>query len=581
MSVPRLIRQFFPYLWEQRALAACTLLFLIVSPAFSVASLKLMASVVDQVFVGGHIALLPWFLAGLFLLQIARFVMSRTEQRVDLLVSERISIAIKGSLYRSIIAKPPGAGPTLATGEVLSHLTSDVSGAEYIVYTGMIGVIDNVARIFVYGALLFVLSVKLTLCAFLFLPLLAIPSTRGAVVFKRLARITRRRRSRALGITEERLSARPIIVACGTEQQETDDYIARCKSILNMQLRSLNIEIQLSGVFELIGASVGLVLLAIGAVEVHSHHMTTGSLLAYLGSLGSLYGPAKSFAKSRGRFQRAGVSAERIAHLLEDTTSPAAPRAPSALVPLRGAIEFRNVSFAYQQDEKVLRNISFSLQQGEKVALVGASGSGKTTLLRLILRFCDPLEGSVLLDGVDARTMSPIELRRRIANVFQESYLFRTTIAENIKYGAPHATLDDIKKAIQSSQAQSFVERMPHGLHTKIGNRGESLSGGQKQRLALARALARNADILLLDEPTSSLDSQTEAMLNGALLSATRQKTVVTVAHRLSSVMASDRILVLDNGEIVEDGAPSRLLYTDTRCRELFQAQLDNWKISA
>jgi ATP-binding cassette subfamily B protein len=579
MFVFPLIRRFLPYLAAVRWLAAATLTFLLISPLLSIALLKLAASLVDKILIADDLRLLPYFLVGYFVLQTAKFVVSRTEQRLDLLVSERIGIAIKADLYRAIIATPPSAETSLRTGEVLSHLSSDVSGAEYIVYSGMVGLIDNVARVFFYGGLLLFLSTKLTAAALLFLPLLALSSMRGSTATKRIARVARRRRAAALGITEERLNARPLIVAYGTEKTETDAFIARCKSILNTQLRALAIELRLTGMFELVGALAGLTMIAVGAHEVHSHAMSTGSLIAYLGSLSSLYGPAKSLAKSWGRFQRAGVSAERVATLM-DGANAAQPSSGGDIAVPSGAIAFENVSFAYA-DQPVLKNISFSIRAGERIAIVGASGAGKTTLLRLILRFCEPTEGSILVDGHDTRTLSPPALRRHIAMVFQEPHLFRATVADNVRYGASHATPLTIERAIEHAQAQSFVSAMPHGLQTKIGSRGDSLSGGQRQRLALARALARDARILILDEPTSALDSQTESLLTNTLMAAAKGKTVITVAHRLSSVLASDRIILLEKGEVVEDGPPAALLYGSTRCHRLFEAQLTAWKQSA
>jgi ABC-type multidrug transport system fused ATPase/permease subunit len=573
-----LIKRFLPYLARVRWLAAGSVGMLIVSPLLGIGQLALAASLVDRVFIADKIELLPLFLAGQFFLQIVKYAAGRIDARVSLLTSERLTIAIKTDLYRDILGRS-GSSPEarLGSGAVLSHLTGDVSGAEYIVYTGMIGLIDNIARVAIYGGLLFYVSPKLTLCALAFLPFLAFSNLRGAPATKRISRIMRRKKSTALNITEERLSARPLIQAYCRENHEADTFRQRCLSVLRIQLKALVIQTRIGSAFQIISNLAGIALMAVGAFEIHTHQMSPGALVAYLGSLSSLYGPAQSLTKSWGRFQRAGVSAERIAQLLRDPVLESV----ASVRPASGDIVFRNVSFGYDASHPVLQNVSFEIRHGERVAIVGASGAGKSTLLRLLLRFYDPDSGMVSLGGVETNAMSVEDWRKHLAVVFQEAFIFEGTIAENVRYGRLEASAQDVSEALQTAQAWRFVKNLPRRVGTKVGARGDALSGGQRQRIALARALVRNAEVLLLDEPTSSLDSQTEALLNETLLRAARGRTVVTVAHRLSSVLAADRVIVLENGTVVEDGPPAVLLYGETRCRALFEPQLSNWRLSA
>jgi ABC-type multidrug transport system fused ATPase/permease subunit len=336
----------------------------------------------------------------------------------------------------------------------------------------------------------------------------------------------------------------------------------------------VTIQAWLSLFVEAIAAIGGLLVIGLGAYEIHSGALTVGTFMAFLGAVGSLYGPARGLAKAPGRFQRASAGAQRVADLL-DTCSLVEER-PGArpLAKVEGALEFNDLHFAYTPGAEVLRGISLRIEPGETVAVVGPSGSGKSTLVRLALRLYDPTAGAVLIDGMDVRDITLESLRRTVGIVFQEPYVFSGSIAENIRYGQHDASDDQVAAAARAAHIHAFVDAQPGGYSTLVGPRGGSLSGGQRQRLAVARALLREPPILLLDEATASVDSEAEEMIQDALERLAGQCTILIIAHRLSSVRRADRVVVLDRGKIVETGTPEALLKPATRYHDLFAAQL-------
>jgi ABC-type multidrug transport system fused ATPase/permease subunit len=315
--------------------------------------------------------------------------------------------------------------------------------------------------------------------------------------------------------------------------------------------------------------------IAMAAYEVHAGLMTVGSVFAFLGAIGSLYDPVRSLSQSAGRFQRAAVSAERIATLLRTPSQISDTPWPAPLPEFdSGCIDFQNVSFSYPGGTRVLDRVSLSIAPGESVALVGASGSGKSTLLRLLLRLYDPQEGTIAINDIDIRSISLAALRASMGAVLQEAHVLSGTVADNIRYGAIDATEAQLLAAAQTACVDSFVQAMPLQYESSLAAQGEGLSGGQRQRLSLARALLRDAPILLMDEATAALDGETEELIRHAIDAMAGQRTVVVVSHRLATISSVDRILVLSQGRIVESGSPAELLRRGTRCHRLFASQL-------
>jgi ATP-binding cassette subfamily B protein len=295
-----------------------------------------------------------------------------------------------------------------------------------------------------------------------------------------------------------------------------------------------------------------------GVHQTLEGHMTSGALIQFAILAVLAAGAVGALGESWGDVQKAAGAMERIGDLLDAQPSVRAPAHPRPLpVPARGDLAFQDVTFAYpgRPELPALRDFSLTVRPGERVALVGPSGAGKSTVLRLLLRFYDPQAGRVLLDGVDLKDADPAEVRARMALVAQDSPLFSGSALDNIRYGRADASPEDLRAAIRAAQAESFLEALPQGLDTSVGERARALSGGQRQRLAIARALVREAPVLLLDEATSALDAENERLVQTALDRAMAGRTTLVIAHRLATVLKADRIVVMDEGRVVEQGA--------------------------
>jgi ATP-binding cassette subfamily B protein/subfamily B ATP-binding cassette protein MsbA len=307
--------------------------------------------------------------------------------------------------------------------------------------------------------------------------------------------------------------------------------------------------------------------------QVLSGKMQVGDILVFLAYLGMLYQPMNTFSLSAAVIHSAGAQLKRVFEII-DSIPQIAERADAKPLPsVRGQIEFRGVSFQYDAGRPVLRDIDFNVEAGQVVAIVGRTGAGKTSLASLLLRFYDPISGSILLDGHDLRDFPVAWLRQQIGVVLQDAILFSATIAENIGFGKPGASLQEIQAAAKRAQAHDFIVGLPNGYETILGERGVNLSGGQRQRLSIARAFLKDAPILILDEPTSSLDTQTEQALLASLRELMRGRTTFIIAHRLSTIRHADRIIALENGKIVEQGDHETLLRNESAYAKLYNSQ--------
>ena len=528
----------------------------------------------DEVLVGGQLdRIFPYALGWAALLAIklavAYLLTVREAQTV-----EAIALAVRLGLYRHLIGIAPGSIRKHGTGDLLAHLSSDVERAEYLVFTCLLAIFADVVDVLLFAGFLLFVSWKLTLCALLVLPPLVL-ITRYAAPRVRLAeRVARRRATAWLSLAEERLSAIPMVLASNAQGAELALFRRRCDRARGAQVHAASVQARLSTAIEAVVALGAVGVVAFGAREIGAGALTVGGLLAFLGSLRSLYDPIRGLAKAPGRLQRAAAGAQRVCELL-DTPSLVAER-PGAgeLTHVKGSLEFRDVRFRHAGGDDILKGVSLSVAPGEMVALVGASGGGKSTLASLAVRLRDPTSGAVLIDGRDLRDVTLSSVRRAASIVFQEPYIFRGSIVDNIRYGTPEAGLDDVAATARAAGVDRMLDTMGGGYGTPVGPVGGWLSGGQRQRVALARALLREAPILILDEATAAIDSETEELVQDAIERFAGRRTILVVAHRLSSIRRADRVVVLDGGRIVETGTPAQLLRPGTRCGALFSAQL-------
>lgn len=476
------------------------------------------------------------------------------------LLSQKVIFRLRLDLYSHLQDLSYGFYDRIDTGQIILRTTGDMDTIGRFIGFSFSRLINSMITLVIAIAILLMINVELTMIAFIILPVLAV-----AVVFfnSKIAPILEEQWSifsRFNTVIKEYIAGMRVVKALGLEPIFRVNYMNKATSVYNLRISFAKFSSLMWPSIGLLSGIASLLVYVYGGFRVVSHVMSLGDLVAFITYLSMLNRPIVSFGFFILNYKRAAVSAGKIFEVLD--TEPEVREEPEAveLRDVRGAIEFRNVSFGYVEGKPVLRNVSFKINPGEKVAIVGGTGSGKSTILKLIPRFYDPWDGSVLIDGIDVRKVKISSLRRHIGIVHQDVFIFSGTIKDNIAYGKPNAKMDEIAEAARIAGIHDFISQLPQGYETPVAERGITLSGGQRQRIAIARAILMNPEILLLDDPTSNLDAETEVRVVEALKKLIEGKTAIIVTQRLSTLKLADRILVLDNGRIVEDGTHEELL---------------------
>jgi ATP-binding cassette, subfamily B, bacterial len=447
-------------------------------------------------------------------------------------------------------------------GDSLTRLTTD----SYAVYTAtnavLVSPVLHVLTIATVTLSAWRLDAGLTAVAVATAPVLALVSRRYARRLGTHARRSRAARAALASFVTQTLHAVPLVQAFSAEERTVQTMTARAKHIVDSARLAAIAEVMASSIGGLVTAVGAGIVLVVGGLAVIDGRMTVGTLLVFVAYMRTLEVQALGLLRIHTQLRNAEAGLERVVEVLgsDDEVPEVADPVGLPVVGVGSSVVWEGVWFGYRAGEPVLRGVELEVPAGQTVAVVGATGAGKSTLVALVPRLLDPWEGRVLIDGVDVRRARLREVRERVAIVRQEPLLLPLTIAENIAYGRPGASRASIERAARDAVADEFIERLPEGYDTVVGERGATLSGGQRQRLAIARALLKDAPILVLDEPTSALDAHSEALLVAALARAAAGRTVLVIAHRLSTVAAADRIVVLDEGRIVEDGSHEQLL---------------------
>ncbi|ARA93965.1 ABC transporter ATP-binding protein [Rhodothermaceae bacterium RA] len=537
-------------------------------------------SLLDAVFVEANGRLLDRMALGLVVLFLVQALVGFGGRYLLEWTGERIVADLRQRLYAHLNRLDFRFFANQRTGDLTSRLTNDVSSVRNAVTNALVNLLTQALTLAGSVVLMVTLNWRLSLIIFAVVP----PTTLAARYFGRkirvLARAIQDRLADTTAVAEEALMAVRLVKAFAREPYEVQRYNAAVENLFGEARR----RVVISQIFwSVVGTTFMMALVAIfwfGGTEVLAGRLTAGDLVAFIFYAFNIARSVGGLSQLYTVFNSAAGASERIFELLD--TTPEVRDAPGAatLPPVRGAVRFEDVSFQYEPGRPVLRGITLSVEPGETVALVGPSGAGKTTLLNLIPRFYDPTAGRLLVDGHDLRGVTLRSLRTQIAVVPQEVHLFGTSIRENIRYGRLDATDAEIEAAARAANAHAFIEALPNGYDTTVGERGLKLSGGQRQRIAIARALLRDARILLLDEATSSLDSASEALVQEALERLMTDRTTFIIAHRLSTVLHADRIVVLDRGRIVQQGTHAALVAEDGLYRDLAALQFQDTTVS-
>ena len=480
-----------------------------------------------------------------------------TNKFMQAYVGERLVLSFRTQLVQQAQRLSLSYHDSKGAADSLYRIQQDASVIDKIMVEG---IIPFITAAFTLGTMIVVtarLDWQLALVALAVSPPLFALSRLYRPRMRRQHRHIKKLESSALAVVQETLGALRVVKAFGGEQQETDRFAQRSREGVAARIRMALTEGRYGLLVGLTTALGTGAVLFIGVRHVQANLLTLGQLLMAVTYLGQLYEPLKTVSKKAATLQSYLASAERAFALLDQ--QPEVPERPDAppLERARGALEFRGVSFAYGPDRPVLHDVSCVILPGTRLGIVGATGAGKTTLISLLTRFYDPQQGEILLDGTDLREYRLTDLRRQFAVVLQEAVLFSTSIAENIAYAAPGATRQQIVAAAQAANAHEFIERLPQGYDTEVGERGMKLSGGQRQRIALARAFLKDSPILILDEPTSSVDAQTEAAIVDALERLKQGRTVIVISHRSTTLAGCSAFLTVDRGRVVAQTTPA------------------------
>jgi len=467
-----------------------------------------------------------------------------------------------------------------STGDVMTRVTSDVNNLREALTESVAEIVKNVLFLVGMGAVLFWLDWRLSLILLAATPILCLAMIRYGARVKERSRVERRREGALAAVVHETLGTIRMIRVFNREEEARRRFRAESTASLESGLAATMTGERFSWMVDVLGDVVTALVLAFGVQRVMKGAITAGTLVVFVSYIRSFYKSLKGAVKHAARVAKAAAPVERIVELLDVGEGvndlPGAVQARRA----RGLIEFQNVSFAYEPQHPVLNEINLVVPAGRLTAIVGRTGSGKSTLTSLIPRLYDPTSGRVLIDGEDVRGWTLRSLRAQISVVLQESVLLQASVAENIAYGRTDATFEEIERAARAANAHDFIAAMSEGYDTVLGERGETLSGGQRQRIAIARAIVRNAPIVILDEPLTGLDTTAAAAVVEALNHLMEDKTVIVITHHLSTVKHADHIVVLSGGRIVQQGRHDELVGADGMYRELFQAQFSDVMVS-
>lgn len=477
-------------------------------------------------------------------------------------VGQRVVRDVRDRLFGHILGQSAGFFARRTSGQLLSRVTNDVNQVQQAVSETIGDLLREGLSLIGYAGLLFYYDARLALVVMTSAPVIVYPLVRLGQRVRRTTRRSQEELEHISHITTEAFGGHRIVKAFGTEQVEARRFAAASERLYRTNMKVTSALSALPPMMELLGGLGIAGALWYGSRQISADRLTTGEFTSFIAAMFLMYGPAKKLSRVNAGLQQAIAAAQRIFEMLDTHTEVHDRPGAVTLAPLRHGLAFRDVSFHYDDGDRrrILRHVSFEVPVGQVVAIVGLSGAGKTTLVNLIPRFYDVTGGAILIDGVDIRDVTLTSLRAQIGMVTQETVLFDDTIAANIAYGRPTATPAMIEAAARAAHAHEFVSALPQGYETRIGERGQRLSGGQRQRLAIARALLKDPPILILDEATSSLDAESEGLVQDALATLMHNRTSFVIAHRLSTVRRADAIVVLERGEIREVGRHDELL---------------------
>ncbi|WP_117169850.1 ABC transporter ATP-binding protein [Paraliobacillus sediminis] len=551
-----------------------SILFVIIVTGITVLYPIILQITIDNVVLDEQYGLIPYLAGGFILVMIIKGIANFIQQYLGDLFGVSSVYRLRDGLYTKLQRLSFTYYDNARTGDLMSRLTMDVEGFKFFLSAGLKELIRIILLIVISLSVMFYYSIPLALVTMAAMPFLAIVVYKFDKKVHPAFRTIRKSLGRLNTRIQENVSGINTVKSLSKEDFEIDRFTVNNQEYREVNIKTSNIWAKYFPFMELIGNICMVALLVFGGYLVIDESLSLGKLIAFFSLVSYILGPLMHLGFIVNQFSQAKASGERLLEILEAEED--IQEKDNALIPnvIRGHVTFENVSFKYVEgDEAALKNISFDAPPGKVIGLIGATGSGKTSITQLMTRFYEPQSGKVLIDQKPSSDYNIKSLRKHIGFVLQESFLFSTSIRDNIAYGNPTANIDDIIAAAKRAQAHSFIMEMPNGYETMLGERGMGLSGGQKQRIAIARAILIDPSILILDDATSAVDMETEFRIQKALNEVMKGRTTFIIAHRISSLKHADEILVLEDGEIVERGTHEKLLENGGPYQRIYDIQ--------
>jgi ABC-type multidrug transport system fused ATPase/permease subunit len=576
LPVIKIFRWVWPYVRPYRKYVAGSVLLSVAVPAIEAGRLYMIKVTIDEVLVPHDLGPFPW-VAGLILaLTLLHGVVGYIDAYLGMWVGQRFILSMRTDFFRHLQGLSLDFFERRRLGDILARLTGDIRAIESLVLMGFNKGLASIFKVGLFTGMLFFLDWRLALVVLFFVPIFGLLTRLLTRQVKRASREKQRRSGALTALAEESLSNVALVQAYNRQKFEVERFHRENEGAFEATMTASRMKSMVPPLVDTVQGVSALAVLGLGTLALRDGRLTVGGLLLFVAYLSQLYAPIRQLANQYTTIAGATAGAERVIEFFghRPTVIDAADAVP--LPRSAGLIEFESVSFRYPGTERnAIDDVSLTVHPGETVALVGESGAGKTTLTKLLLRFYDLDSGAIRIDGRELRELQIESLRDNIAVLMQETLIFEGSMRENIRYGRPGASDEDVVRAAKAADAHDFITSLPEGYDTPVGQKGRRLSGGQRQRIAIARAMVREAPILILDEPTTGLDAESGERIMGPLDALMSTRTTIVISHSLITAMRADRVIVVENGRIVEQGNPVELAAQDgpfSRLRRLHEA---------